>query len=252
MIHEILGSCLIKRQLIELSEEEILKALNTEYNFLYWLTSLNKVTIDEKFLASDPKIFEKARNILRKKRFDYSNNPKIISLCNSLIGYCNEYDAFPQNVKYRLQREWIIQEIHSRNLPKWFRGPKALLDLNAHDYKNVLFLFNVSEESHFCFQSFDIQSTIAWLINRYPVVFEIRETRTIYEDGNFYKLRTGNHALTITKMLLDMFEGPELKLSKVFKKKTRQLQNQLEKFGTPEEKVVIEIKDIYQKSKRKS
>lgn len=184
MIQEILGCCWIKYQLVKLPEEEILKVLDTEYIFSYWLTSLNKVANEENFLASDPMIFEKARNIVRKKKFD-SHNPEIISLCNSLLGYCNEYDAFPQNVKYRLQREWISQEILFRNIPITFRSLKVLLDLNACDYKNVIFLFDASEECHHSFNPYYTQTTISWLINRYPKVFQTRETRTVYIEGGF-------------------------------------------------------------------
>ncbi len=251
MIQEILGCCWIKRQLIQCSEEEILNALDTKYEFLSWLTCLENVVSKEKFIASDPKIFEKARNVLRSKKFDYSNSPEIFSLYNSLQGYFNEYDALPQTIKSRLQREWVSEQVCSRNLPIFFRGTNDILDLNVQDYKNLIILLNVSEEDHFTFAPFPMQSTIAWLINRHPEIFKERETRTIFEEGSYYKVRSGNHALTTATLILDIWKDPESGMKKNFRKKSKELQSQLERFGTAEEEIRIRIEDINPKRKRK-
>ncbi|MDE5586992.1 MAG: hypothetical protein K2I72_01315, partial [Bacilli bacterium] len=234
MIQEILGCCWIKRQLFETPEEKIVKLLDTEHEFLYWLTCLNKLVNEENFLTSDPKVFEKARNILREKRFEFKN-PDIISLCNSILKYCSEYDALPQNVKYGLQREWVSKEAQARDLPILYRGPSAILNSNAQDYQNLMILLNVSEEAHFTFNSFHMQSTITWLINKHPEIFQKYEGGVVCAGKTLYEVRSGNHILAVTKAVLELLEDPQAGMRRSFRKKVKGLRNQLEKFDTSEQ-----------------
>ncbi len=251
MIQEILGCCWIKRQLIQCSEEEILNALDTKYEFLSWLTCLENVVSKEKFLASDPKIFEKARNVLRSKKFDYSNSPEIFSLCNSLQGYFNEYDALPQTIKYRLQREWVSEQIRKRDLPQWFQSSKVILALNASDYYNVIILLDVVKVDPRHFKPFDILLTTAWLMNEHPEIFKEQETKEIFIEDNFYKVQSGEHVLAVAKRFLEVLENPKTGMERRLQKKAKALQKKLEKLENSEETVYPQVETSSPKRKRK-
>lgn len=169
MILEILDCCLIKKQLIELNEEDILNIYATEheienmYNILYSIASSG-----DSFLISDFRIIKKIRYIIGKTRFEYKNS-QIKGMANSLIEYFNTYESLSKEKYYAILAQWGSEEATMHHLTKGVYYTKDVLDYIKFDYNYISYLFD-NKESIDVIPTYAIAS-IYYLIEKFPEVF---------------------------------------------------------------------------------
>jgi len=170
MILEILDYCLIKSQLIEFSEEEIIEQLDTESTLELWYSVLYNLVLKDDFPISDSTIFEKARNIIGNTKSQYPKNQNIRQMANDLINYFNTYASLPKEAKQVLHNDWMKKEASLHQLPYWVCTKELLLDYIKYDYYYLAYLFSNQENAKI--SPSHMVASIFYLINKQPEVFK--------------------------------------------------------------------------------
>lgn len=207
MIQEILGYCLIKKQLIEEPEMQILIDVSERKSLINWLHYLEKLIQREKLIFANPEILIKIRNIVNMKRFEYFEDSEIQSLCNDLIAYCNTYDALSESKKRKICEEWLEDEISSRKIPttKPEVDIKTILGYIASDFDNLCTLLNSNGQSMEKGDSLSYLSTISWTANQHPELFDTKDELTIGNASNLLPLESGNNFLERALSIISYF-----------------------------------------------
>lgn len=207
MIQEILGYCLIKKQLIEEPEMQILIDVSERKSLINWLHYLEKLIQREKLIFANPEILIKIRNIVNMKRFEYFEDSEIQSLCNDLIAYCNTYDALSESKKRKICEEWLEDEISSRKIPttKPEVDIKTILGYIASDFDTLYILLNQNSEPMKKKEPLSYLSTISWAINKYPELFDTKDELTIGNASNLLQLESGNNFLERALSIISYF-----------------------------------------------
>ncbi len=207
MIQEILGYCLIKKQLIKEPEMQILIDVSEKKALVSWLHYLEKLIQREKLISANPEILIKVRNIVNMKRFEYFGDSEIQSLCNSLVGYCNTYDTLLKSEKTEICEKWLEGEISSRNIPtiKPEVDIKTILELIASDFDNLCTLLNSNGQSMEKGDSLSYLSTISWTANQHPELFNTKDEFIIGNASNLLPLESGTSFLEKTLSIISYF-----------------------------------------------
>lgn len=170
MILEILDYCLIKSQLLEFSEEEIMAQFTDQDSQELWYSVLYNLTVDDDFLISDSSVFDKAREIIGRTRFNYDNK-KIKGMANDLIDYFNTYASLPKEDVIPLVAEWGNKEATLHGLPSGVYRSCDLLEYVKYDHYYISYLFD-NEETQVRINPTHAIASISYLINKFPDVFK--------------------------------------------------------------------------------
>lgn len=234
MIQEILGCCLIKKQLIEAPEMQILIDVSEKKALVSWLHYLEKLIQREKLISANPEILIKIRNIVNMKRFEYFEDSEIQSLCNELIEYCNTYDVLSESKKRKICEEWLKDEISSRKIPttKPEVDIKTILGYIASDFDTLCILLNQSSEPMKKEEPLSYLSTISWTIHKYPELFDTKDELIIGNASNLIQLESGNNFLERALSIISYFLGqiPE-EIDFSLKESLESVQSQLDKMN---------------------
>ena len=170
MILEILDYCLIKSQLLEFDEDEIIAQFTDEESQGLWYSVLYNLTVDDDFLISDSSVFDKAKEIVGRTRFDY-NSKEIKGMANDLIDYFNTYASLPRENVIPLVAEWGNKEATLHGLPSGTYRSCDLLEYVKYDHYYLSYLFN-NDETQVRVNPKHAIASISYLINRFPNVFK--------------------------------------------------------------------------------
>jgi len=242
MIQEILGYCLIKQQLIREPEIEILTEISKKETLIRWLGILESLIQSEFFIAANPEIFKKVRNIVRMKRFEYFDDSKVKSSCNFLIGYFNSYDALSENKKAGIYERWIQDETASRGIPKWIAeaNPQLVLDYMARDFDNLCILLSQRTGLHESMDSLSCLSSTLWLMNKHTELLDFQEKVTVEDASNvpLLQLESGEHFIKNTSSAIsDFLAKDSKKLPSYFRKNSNWVLKKLESIDLSEIKL---------------
>lgn len=171
MILEILDYCLIKSQLLEFDKDEIIAQFTDEESQELWYSVLYNLALEDDFLISDSSVFEKAREIIGRTRFNYKDNKVIKGMANDLIDYFNTYASLPSETATQLRAEWGNSEATLHGLPSGTYRTCDLLEYAKYDHYYISYLFS-NEETQVRVNPSHAIASISYLINKFPDVFK--------------------------------------------------------------------------------
>lgn len=172
MIQEILDYLLIKAHFILLTEEELLKNVETEEYLQIYCDKICEILSHDNFFYTNPEFMKKIEAILSHKRFEGRHNHKLTMDFNDMIEAVRKYKDLAIEEKQEIIHDWIRIEVENRNIPfgKFLKLSLSTVYewITADSYYAMLLLQNNQCTIE---NSFSLLSTINLLTTVYPVIF---------------------------------------------------------------------------------
>lgn len=171
MIQGILDYLLIKAHFILLTEEKILKNVETEEYLQIYCDKICEILSHDNFFYTNPEFMKKIEAILYHKRFEGRHNHKLAMDFNDMIEAVRKYKDLTIEEKQEIIHDWIRIEGENRNIPfgKFLKPSLSTVYecIKADSYYAILLLQN---NQYIMENPFFLLSTINLLTTVYPAI----------------------------------------------------------------------------------